>query len=104
MNECKILGFAKYTSKESGEDGLRINIAVPNDRNGYLGYVPLKTIYLNYNESLINLLTKAVTENKKLKIDYETRLASQTIKIIGFSELNNKYIKTDLSEVENIFE
>lgn len=101
MNEkCKILGYARYASKEDQSEKLRINIAIPYENNGYYGLLPLKTLFLSYSKELEDILYESIKNGKLVKIDYETRLASQKIEIVGFSPLNDEkdYITQTIPE------
>lgn len=107
MNECKILGYARYTSKEDDSEKVRINIAIPYEEKGYNGLLPLKTIFLDYSSHLVDLLNEAIKNNLSLKIDYSMKLASQRVEIIGFSRTdysnNNQKAPEIPEEIDNLF-
>lgn len=101
MQECKVLGYARYTSKETQEEKLRINIAVKNENNGYYGLIPLKTIFLDYSDHLDDLLHNAVMNNNWVSIDYKINMASQKLEITGFSQLKipkDEYIDSSVDD------
>ena len=58
----------------------------------------MKTLFLPYDQKIIEVLDDSIKNNKLVKVNYEARLASQKIEIVGFSEIENQEIKTSIED------
>lgn len=68
--KCKILGFGKFTDKETGELMIRILISVPSNREKYVGRMVPPALFFNYEDELKENLIYAIKND--LECEYTT--------------------------------
>ena len=84
MKECKILGYGKFTEKETQNEMLRIVVGVKSTSENYKGLMTT-TAFLNYSRDLEDELNYAIEND--LTANYETtdNIISGKTKIVNIT-------------------
>lgn len=69
--ECIIIGYGKYSEKDTGEIMLRILIGINSQSESYYGIQVAPPVYLPFNEVLEDNLKNAI-DDREIKTYYTT--------------------------------
>lgn len=83
-----IIGYGKYSEKETGEMMLRILIVVPRNHENYYGDIAVP-VYLNWSQVLENSLKTAIDDPNSVDCYYTT---NEDI-VTGKTKVDNIYIE-----------